>query len=165
LCEAAVLRQQFIRGLTTSKGKAPAGTLRLAVELLVDSPFGLPAPEDLAYYLGCERTSPDRTFPDKADSDKPDLDDADAGQSRSAVAELVRKAPERRLPALLLAVVAVGAEDNLAACDESWAYSPTLALRWLSFLAGAGHELTEAEALLMDEAHQSLHGEGEVAGP
>jgi hypothetical protein len=31
-----------------------------------------------------------------------------------------------------------------------------VALRWLGFLAGAGHELTEAEAQLMDAARTEL---------
>jgi hypothetical protein len=72
----------------------------------------------------------------------------------------VRKASERRLSALALAVVAPGAEDNLAAgystAGGSWGYSPALSLRWLGFLAGAGHELTEAEAQLMDEIRIEL---------
>jgi ParB family chromosome partitioning protein len=135
LLDAATLRQAFIRHLIASKGKSPAGTLRLAVEMLVDEQFGLPAPEDLAWYLGYDNPA--------------ELDVA------AVLAEAVRKAPERRLPALALAVVAVGAEDNVASFGNRWG-SAALALRWLSYLAGAGHQLTEAEEQLMDEARKAL---------
>jgi hypothetical protein len=69
---------------------------------------------------------------------------------------VVRKAPERRLPALALAVVAVGAEDNLGNFGNRWGFSPAVARRWLSYLVGAGHQLTEAEEQLMDEARKGL---------
>jgi hypothetical protein len=71
------------------------------------------------------------------------------------LAEAVRKAPERRLPALALAVVAVGAEDNVASFGNRWG-SAALVLRWLSYLVGARHQLTEAEEQLMDEARKGL---------
>jgi hypothetical protein len=56
---------------------------------------------------------------------------------------------------MALAVVAVGAEDNVRSFSNRWG-SAALALRWLSYLAGAGHELTEAEQQLMDEARKTL---------
>jgi hypothetical protein len=134
--DAATLRQSFIRDLIASKNKPPAGTLRLAVEMLVDDQTGLPSPEDLAWYLGYDEPA--------------ELDVA------TVLAEAVRKAPERRLPALVLAVVAVGAEDNLRNFGNRWGFSPDVALRWLSYLAGAGHQLTEAEEQLMDETRKGL---------
>jgi hypothetical protein len=134
--DAATLRQSFIRDLIASKGKPPAGTLRLAIEMLLDGEAGLPAPEDLAWYLGYD--------------DPAKLDVA------AVLAEVVRKAPERRLPALALAVIAVGAEDNLRNFTNRWGFSPAVALRWLSYLVGAGHQLTEAEEQLMDEARKGL---------
>jgi hypothetical protein len=134
--DAATLRQSFIRDLIASKGKPPAGTLRLAVEILVDGEAGLPALEDLAWYLGYD--------------DPAELDVA------AVLAEVVRKAPERRLPALALAIIAVGAEDNLRNFGNRWGFSPAVALRWLSYLVGAGHQLTEAEEQLMDEARKGL---------
>lgn len=100
-------------------------------------------PDDLAWYLG--------------------YDDPTAVDVAAVLAEAVHKAPERRLPALALAVVAVGAEDNLRGSGTRWGYSPSLALRWLEFLVGAGHELTEAEAALMDEARQQRDGDDEAA--
>jgi hypothetical protein len=96
----------------------------------------LPALEDLAWYLGYD--------------DPAELDVA------AALAEVVRKAPERRLPALALAIIAVGAEDNLRNFGNRWGFSPAVALRWLSYLVGAGHQLTEAEEQLMDEARKGL---------
>jgi ParB/RepB/Spo0J family partition protein len=74
----------------------------------------------------------------------------------AVLAEVVRKAPERRLPALALAIIAVGAEDNLRNFTNRWGLSPAVALRWLSYLVGAGHQLTEAEEQLMDEARKGL---------
>jgi ParB/RepB/Spo0J family partition protein len=133
--DAATLRQSFIRQLIASKDKPPAGTLRLVVEMLVDDQTGLPAPEDLAWYLGYE--------------DATDLDAA------AVLAEAVRKASERRLPKMALAVVAVGAEDNVRSFGNRWG-SGALALRWLSYLAGGGHDLTDAEQQLMDEARKEL---------
>jgi ParB/RepB/Spo0J family partition protein len=133
--DAATLRQSFIRDLVASKAKPPAGTLRLAVEMLVDDHTGLPAPEDLAWYLGYDEPG--------------ELDVA------AVLAEAVRKAPERRLPALALAVVAVGAEDNVRSFSNRWG-STALVLRWLGYLADAGHELTEAEQQLRDEARKEL---------
>jgi ParB/RepB/Spo0J family partition protein len=133
--DAATLRQSFIRQLIASKDKSPAGTLRLVVEMLVDDQTGLPAPEDLAWYLGYDEPG--------------DLDVA------AVLTEAVRKAPERRLPKMALAVIAVGAEDNVRSFGNRWG-SAALALRWLSYLAGAGHELTEAEQQLMDEARKGL---------
>jgi hypothetical protein len=143
LADAATLRQSFIRNLVASKDKPPAGTLRLAIEMLVDGETGLPAPDDLAWYLG--------------------YDDPAAVDVAAVLAEAVHKAPERRLPALALAVVVVGAEDNLQGSGTRWGYSPSLALRWLGFLAEAGHELTEAEAALMDEARQQRDGDDGAA--
>ena len=58
--------------------------------------------------------------------------------------------------ALALAVVAVGAEDNLRNFTNRWGFSPAVALRWLSYLAGAGHQLTDAEEQLMDDARGRL---------
>jgi ParB/RepB/Spo0J family partition protein len=139
LVDAATLRQSFIRDLVASKGKPPAGTLRLAVEMLVDEQFGLPAPEDLAWYLGYD--------------DPAELDVA------AVLAEAVRKAPERRLPALALAVVAVGAEDNVVSFGNRWGSAALAARRWLSYLVGAGHQLTEAEEQLMDEARKAVDGD------
>jgi len=133
--DAATLRQSFIRSLIASKDKAPSGTLRLAVELLVDGYFGLPAPQNLAWYFG--------------------YDDPSEIDAAAVLAEVVRKAPERRLPVLALAVAAVGAEDNVRSFANRWG-SAALALRWLSYLAGAGHELTDAEQQLMDEARKEL---------
>jgi ParB/RepB/Spo0J family partition protein len=133
--DAATLRQSFIRQLIASKDKPPAGTLRLVVEMLVDDQTGLPAPEDLAWYLG--------------------YDDASELDAAAVLAEAVRKAPERRLPRMALAVVAVGAEDNVRSFGNRWG-SGALALRWLSYLAGAGHQLTEAEQQLMEEARKEL---------
>ena len=68
---------------------------------------------------------------------------------------LIHSAPERRLPALALAIVAVGAEDNVRSFGNHWG-SAAVALRWLSYLVAAGHELTEAEQQLMDEARKEL---------
>jgi hypothetical protein len=133
--DAATLRQSFVRDLIASKSKPPAGTLRLAVEMLVDDHTGLPSPEDLAWYLGYDEPA--------------ELDVA------TVLSEAVRKAPERRLPVLALAVVAVGAEDNVRCFGNRWG-SGALALRWLSYLSGAGHELTEAEQRLMDDARKEL---------
>src|SRR5512144_839994 len=142
LDDAATLRQAFIRDLVAAKDKPPAGTLRLAVEMLVGGETGLRTPDDLAWYLG--------------------YDDPAAVDVAAVLAEAVHKAPERRLPALALAVVAVGAEDNVRGSGTRWGYSPSLALRWLEFLVGAGHELTEAEAALMDEARQQRDGDDEA---
>src|SRR3712207_514885 len=114
--DAATLRQSFIRSLIASKDKPPSGTLRLVIEMLVDDQTGMPAPEDLAWYLGYD--------------DPAELDVA------AVLAEVVRRAPERRLPALALAVVAVGAEDNLRKFTNRWGFSPAVALRWLSYLVG-----------------------------
>jgi ParB family chromosome partitioning protein len=133
--DAATLRQSFIRQLLASKDKPPAGTLRLVVEMLVDDQTGLPAPEDLAWYLGYDGPA--------------ELDLA------AILAEAVRKAPERRLPKMALAVVAVGAEDNVRSFSNRWG-SAALAVRWLRYLVGAGHQLTEAEEQLMDEARKGL---------
>src|SRR3712207_5289305 len=117
--DAATLRQSFIRSLIASKDKAPSGTLRLAVEMLVDDRFGLPAPDDLAWYLGYD-------------------DPSEIDNIAGILAEVVRKAPERRLPALALAIVAVGAEDNVRRFDNHWG-SAAVALRWLNYLVGTGH--------------------------
>jgi hypothetical protein len=112
--------------------------------MLVDDHTGLPAPEDLAWYLG---------YDDPAELDV-----------SAVLSEAVRKAPERRLPVLALAVVAVGAEDNVRCFGNRWG-SGALALRWLSYLSGAGHELTDAEQRLMDEARKELDSDtdGEAA--
>jgi hypothetical protein len=104
--------------------------------MLVDGMVGLPTPEDLAFYLG--------------------YDDPTTIEVESVLAEVVRKAPERRLPALALAIVAPGAEDNLADSGNRWDFSPTFARRWLGFLSRAGHELTEAETNLIPDARKGL---------
>lgn len=49
----------------------------------------------------------------------------------------------------------------MAALVKSWGYSPALPLSWLGFLPDVGHELSEAEIRLMDEARCGLEGDGE----
>src|SRR3954463_16289059 len=73
-------------------GQAPAGRPRLAVEMLIDGMVGLPAPEDLAWYLGYH-----------------DPSTIDTG---AVVAEVIRKAPERRVPVLALTVVPASARGG-----------------------------------------------------
>ena len=95
-----------------------------------------------------------------------DGDDPDA-----ALARIVAKTGEARLPLVILAYIGASAEDNLANVGRTWAYRPGLAARWLTWLADAlGYPLTEAEdavradAMAAAAAVESINEDGDDLG-
>jgi ParB family chromosome partitioning protein len=132
---AAEVRRDFIRERIGRKGKPPAGTLRLAVEaILTSEAVTLDSPKDVAWYLGH----------DYLGNDDAPFDEA--------LADEVRRSTDARLPLLLLAVAAAGAEENLVRPSRRWGYSPVFTARWLTFLAGLGYELSDVEKELLENS-------------
>jgi ParB/RepB/Spo0J family partition protein len=126
---AADVRRVFVRERIATKGKPPAGILRLAIEFIF-SGHDLPSLDEVAWYLG--------------------HDDTESIDIEEALASVVRKASDTRLPLLLLAVTTAAAEDNLGRAPKRWGYSEALAVRWLSYLRGLGYALSDAEVDLLE---------------
>jgi ParB family chromosome partitioning protein len=135
-------RSSFLTEYLGRKGKAPAGTLRSALDLLarVEDSFGVSV--DRAAQLLQPSTGPDG---------RPDDDTA-----RAALTEAVAKAAENRLPYLALAFAAAAGEDNLRSRGASWRFDAALALHWLSVVGCLGYPLSEAEAQLRGDCQRQL---------
>lgn len=130
---ATEARRSFLREHLTRRGKAPAGTLRIAIEVL----YGFRSSRDtnprmVEALLGI------------------------AGDVRAALTEAAAKATDNRLPLLVFAYAAAEAEDNLEHLDRSWAFSPELGERWLTVVADLGYPLSEVEVQINERCREQI---------
>lgn len=136
---AAGVRRNFVRERIAAKGKPAAGTLRVAVETLLDPELTTDIENysaDIAWFLG---------------HDEPEEIDVD-----EAIRTALRKSNDTRLVHVLLAAGAAIAERNVRAYEIAWSYSPANTLRWFTFLTALGYETTEAENALCAAARESV---------
>jgi ParB family chromosome partitioning protein len=131
---ATEARRSFLREYLARRGKAPAGTLRVATTLLYGYPaYRTPDLDGVADLLGLAADDP-----------------------KAALAQTAAKTGETRLPLLMLACAAASAEANLEHVDRPWGYNPALAAHWLTIVAELGYPLTDVEQQVATSARRQV---------
>ena len=134
---ATEARRSFLREYLAQRGKAPAGTLRTATEVL----YGFPAHRAI-------------DFDAVADLLSLTADDTDAALGQTAT-----RTGENRLPLLMLAYAAAQAENNLDCICHRYAHDPALAAHWLAAVDQLGYPLSEVEQRAAANARRQLEEE------
>ena len=118
----------FLAECLARKGRPPAGTLRLAVQVLAGHDHGHVSLRPAAGRL---------------------LNlDVEDDQAAAVLAEAVGKSADNRLPYVLLAYAAAAGEANLRSRNLGWQFNPGFAVQWLDTLESLGYPLSEVESQL-----------------
>jgi ParB family chromosome partitioning protein len=128
LAVADEARASFLSEYLSRKGRPPAGTLRLALEVLAGHDHGHASLRPAAGRMlnpGVEQEGAAAVF-----------------------AEAVGKSAENRLPYLALAYAAAAGEANLRARKVGWQFNPAFAVHWLTAIESLGYPLSEVESQL-----------------
>jgi ParB family chromosome partitioning protein len=128
LAVADEARVSFLADYFARKGRPPAGTLRVALEILCRFDIGMVS-----------------LRPETGRLLNPEAEDTSA-----VLVEAVDKTADNRLPYLALAYAAAAAEINLRARDLSWRFDAALAVHWLQVIETLGYPLTEPEIRLRE---------------
>lgn len=131
---ATEARRSFLREYLAQRGKAPAGTLRIATTLLYGfAAYRTPDLDAVADLLGLA-----------------------AEDINAALAQASAKTGETRLPLLLLAYAAAHAESNLDHVDRRYGHNPALVAHWLTVVAELGYPLSDNEQQVAADARREV---------
>ena len=128
LAVADEARASFLGEYLSRKGRPPAGTLRIAVEVLAGYDLGLASLRSAAGRLLNPGAEPE--------------------DAAAVFAEAAGKSADNRLPYVLLAYAAAAGEANLRNRKASWQFNPAFAVHWLDVLESLGYPLSEVESEL-----------------